>query len=122
MFKIDSDTKQVNLTRGNIAPFRIIALNEDKTRYQFKENDKVTLSIYEKKKLENLKLTKSVIVTTPGEYVDLTLTSAETKLDGLINKPVDYWYEVELNDEQTIIGYDEEGPKIFRLYPEGSDE
>lgn len=122
MFKIDSDTKQVNLTRGNIAPFRIIALNKDKTRYQFKENDKVTLSIYEKKKLENLKLTKSVIVTTPGEYVDLTLTSAETKLDGLINKPVDYWYEVELNDEQTIIGYDEEGPKIFRLYPEGSDE
>lgn len=122
MFKIDSDTKQVNLTRGNIAPFRIIALNEDKTRYQFKENDKVTLSIYEKKNLENLKLTKSVIVTTPGEYVDLTLTSAETKLDGLINKPVDYWYEVELNDEQTIIGYDEEGPKIFRLYPEGSDE
>lgn len=38
---------------------------------------------------------------------------------------MDYWYEVELNPEteaQTIIGYDEDGPKIFRLYPEGDDE
>ena len=121
MFKIDSDTKQVNLTRGDVATFRITAKNEDGTSYQFVENDKVTLSIYEKKNLENLKLTKSVIVTTPGEYVDLTLTSTETKIDGLINKPNDYWYELVLNDEQTLIGYDEEGAKIFRLYPEGDE-
>ena len=121
MFKIDNDTKQINLTRGDIATFKITALNDDKTKYQFKENDKVTLSIYEKKNLENLKLTKSVVVTTPGEYVELSLTSEETKIDDLINKPVEYWYELVLNDNQTIIGYDEEGAKIFKLYPEGDE-
>lgn len=43
----------------------------------------------------------------------------------MVNKPTDFWYEVELNPDtapQTIIGYDKEtGAKIFRLYPEGGD-
>jgi hypothetical protein len=37
---------------------------------------------------------------------------------------VDYWYEVELNpdeDCQTIVGYDEDGAKVLRLFPEGAD-
>ena len=42
----------------------------------------------------------------------------------VINKPTNYWYEIELNPNtqpQTIIGYDEDGEKLFVLYPEGSD-
>ena len=46
------------------------------------------------------------------------------KVVDVISKPKDYWYEVVLNDDsypQTIIGYDADGPKLFRLYPEGAD-
>ena len=56
--------------------------------------------------------------------VEIFLHGAETKFGEVINKPVDYWYEVELNPEtkpQTIIGYDEDGAKVFKLFPEGRD-
>ena len=124
MFKINSETKQVNLTRGDIASFKIKAMNDDGTYYQFKTGDVITLAIYEKKNLENTKLKKGVIVAEPSEDVILNLTSEDTKLDELTNKPIEYWYEITLkntnsNDEQTIIGYDENGAKIFKLYPEG---
>ena len=57
--------------------------------------------------------------------VDLSLDSTETTIGDIINKPVEYWYEIQLNPDtepQTIIGYDENGAKIFKLYPEGVKE
>jgi hypothetical protein len=39
----------------------------------------------------------------------------------MLNKPIEYWYEIQLNYYQTIVGYDESGPKLFMLYPEGED-
>ena len=59
-----------------------------------------------------------------AESVTINLTKEDTKIAEIINKPVDYWYEIEMNPDtepQTIIGYDEDGEKIFRLYPEGSE-
>ena len=56
--------------------------------------------------------------------MEVMLTSKETKFGELIHKPKDYWYEVELNPmttPQTVIGYDEDGAKVFRLFPEGKD-
>lgn len=35
--------------------------------------------------------------------------------------PAQYWYEIQLNKEQTILGFDDKGPKMFILFPEGSD-
>ena len=119
MLIIDSETNHIHLTRGNIAPFSISAKNDDGTKYQFQVGDIVTFSIYAKKNMSDRKLTKSVEVIEPTQNVLLTLTSEETKLDDIINKPNDYWYEVELNNEQTIIGYDKDGAKILTLYPEG---
>ena len=57
--------------------------------------------------------------------MEIALEGYETKFGEVINKPKQYWYEVELNPEtspQTIIGYDEEGAKLFTIYPEGSDK
>lgn len=124
MLKINQETKQIDLTRGDIASFKIKAMNDDGTYYQFKTDDVITLAIYEKKNLENTKLKRSAIVAEPSEDVILNLTSEDTKLDELTNKPIEYWYEITLkktnsNNEQTIIGYDEQGAKIFKLYPEG---
>jgi len=52
------------------------------------------------------------------------LSSDETRIGDYINKPVTYWYEIELNpnnNSTTIIGYDDDGPKQFKLYPEGKN-
>ena len=52
------------------------------------------------------------------------LSKTDTKIGEVINKPTDYWYEVEVNphtNPQTIIGYGEEGAAIFKLFPEGDE-
>ena len=58
----------------------------------------------------------------PTDLVTISLSSTDTRIGEIINKPVDYWYEIELNPDttpQTIIGYDADGPKILKLFPEG---
>jgi hypothetical protein len=69
-------------------------------------------------------LQKDTKVTSASTKVSISLLSADTKIGEYINKPTDYWYEIELNPDtapQTIVGYDEDGAKVFRLYPEGRE-
>jgi ribose 5-phosphate isomerase RpiB len=56
--------------------------------------------------------------------VEIYLDRDDTKIGEVISKPKDYWYSVTLNDDtvpQTIIGYDDDGAKVFKLFPEGAD-
>jgi hypothetical protein len=69
-------------------------------------------------------LQKDFLVPEATEKVEVFLSKNETKIGEVISKPTDYWYEIELNpdtDPQTIIGYDEDGAKVFKLFPEGED-
>lgn len=123
MFKIEN--KQIHLTRGNIASIGISVKNEDNTDYEFKVGDIVRFTVFKKKDCNCVVLTKDVTVNTIGTEVDINLTKEDTKIGEVISKPVEYWYEVELNPDtnpQTIIGYDTDGAKTFTLYPEASDE
>lgn len=125
MFKIDSVTKQINITRGDIGTLSISALNEDGTKYNFKPNDIVRLGVFVAKDYNNIVLQKDIEVQEQTDTVNLSLTSEDTTIGNIINKPIAYWYEIQLNpdtDPQTIIGYDEKGAKIFMLYPEGVKE
>lgn len=116
MFKIENN--QIYLTRGDSCTISLSV--ED---YTFKEGDTITFSVYKKKTLEEQPiLNKSITVSQETDNVDIELTSTDTKIGDIKNYPVDYWYEIELNDNQTLIGYDEEGAKILKLYPEGADE
>jgi len=122
MFKITGDT--IHLTRGDTAVIGITAKEDEEHNYEFQVGDVVRFSVYEKSNYNNVKLRKDVEVLSATEEVELTLTSEETKLDEIINKVKDYWYEVELNpngNTQTLVGYDENGAKLFKLYPEGVD-
>ena len=123
MFKIEN--KQILLTRGDIANIGVNTKNEDGTNYEFKVGDVVRFTVFKKKDCNCVVLTKDITVDTPTMEVDINLTRADTKIEGIISKPVDYWYEVVLNPEtnpQTIIGYDTDGAKTLTLYPEASDE
>lgn len=122
MFKINED-KTIHLTRGDAATITLSVMNGNEP-YAFKQGDVVRFKVCERKACHSIALQKDFPTTVGSTEVIIQLTSKETKIGEIISKPVDYWYEVELNPEaqtQTIIGYDEDGGKILRLYPEGGD-
>ena len=124
MFVINND-KSIYITRGDIAALEISANLSAEESYTFKVGDVVRLKVFEKKRHDSIVLTKDTIVESETKLVTINLYSSDTRIGGVINKPVDYWYEVEINPDtapQTIIGYDQYGPKIFRLFPEGDVE
>lgn len=124
MFKVKEDLS-IHITRGDIGLLEITAKNEDGSDYTFKVDDVIRLGIFEKKKFNLIKKQKDITVQEETTTVKISLNKEDTTIGDIINTPIDYWYEVQLNPEtnpQTIIGYDENGAKIFRLYPEGVEE
>lgn len=125
MFKIDKDTLQISITRGDVASIEVKANLKGDNAYVFNEGDIVRLNVFKARDCNCSVLSKEVRVEEETTSVLIQLESDDTRFTNLINRPIDYWYEIELNPyttPQTIIGYDEKGAKIFRLYPEGSDK
>jgi hypothetical protein len=119
MFRINEDLS-IACTRGDVAVFSVGA-NIAGQSYVFKSGDVVRFTVYVKKDCSEVVLQKDTTVSEETEAVEIELSSKDTKIGDTISKPVVYWYEVELNPEtrpQTIVGYDEDGAKEFKLYPE----
>jgi len=119
MFVINED-KTIECTRGDTAIFSVGAMVGD-TAYSFRVGDVVRFSVFARKNCSAVALRKDTEVTEETDSVEIELTSEDTRIGDVISKPVDYWYEVELNPEtkpQTIVGYDQDGAKVFKLYPE----
>lgn len=123
MFSVDNDMT-ILLTRGDTAVIPVTAVVDEESNYVFQLGDVLRFKVFEKKNCDNVVLEVNFPVEEETELVNLVLTEQHTTIGGTINKPVDYWYEVELNpytNPQTIVGYDDDGPKIFRIYPEGKE-
>lgn len=124
MFVINED-KSIYLTRGDNCVIKVSALNSEGEIETLPAKTVVRFKVYEKKDCGCVMLQKDIEVQTETTEVKIPLTRDETKIGELISKPKDYCYEVELDPDtapRTIIGYDEDGAKIFRLFPEGGDE
>jgi hypothetical protein len=122
MFEIYEDNS-IYVTRGDIIFFAVSAEDDGKP-YKFQPGDVLRMKVYGKKNAENVVLQKDFPVTEVCEEAEIFLTEEDTKIGEIISKPATYWYEVELNpydNPQTIIGYSEDGPALFVLYPEGDD-
>lgn len=122
MFTINDDNS-IYVTRGDIVFFNVTA-EDNGANYKFQPGDVVRIKVFGKKEAENVVLQKDFPVLEVTENVEIFLSEEETKIGEVISKPKDYWYEVELNpydNPQTIIGYDEDGAKVFKLFPEGND-
>lgn len=120
---IVNEDKSISITRGDAVTFTVSA-DIDGERRLFVPGDVVRIKVFEKKNAENVVLQKDFAITYEQEYVAIYLSGKDTKIGDVISKAVDYWYEIELNpftDPQTIVGYDEDGPKVFKLFPEGND-
>lgn len=123
MFQVNDDLS-IYVTRGDAVYLKVSADNGGKP-YTFEAGEVLRFKIYGKKDTENVVFQKDYPVEHTTQAVEIILTEADTKIGKFVNKPTDYWYEVELNPynnhPQTIIGYDEDGAKLFRLFPEGGD-
>ncbi len=124
MLVIDKDTKQINITRGDVASICVDAVLDDE-QYTFQPNDIVRFKVFKAKDCNCVEMQKDITINEETQIVNISLSSEDTKIGEYINKPTKYWYEIELNPDtkpQTIVGYDLEGEKIFMLYPEGADK
>lgn len=116
MFKITGNT--IYLTRGDTCTIGM-SLKD----YIFQPGDIIEFKVYAENELNKAPvLSQTVVVDTECESVDIELPSEKTKIGDIVNEPVEYWYEIELNGNQTPFCYDENGPKILMLYPEGADK
>lgn len=113
---VQNEDHSIYVTRGDECDILI--------DHAFKSGDVVRFKVTRKKDCNTVMLQRDFTVSGNANSFTIHLEGNETKLGEVISKPTDYWYEVELNpdtDPNTIIGYDEDGAKILRLYPEGKD-
>ena len=124
MLIIDKDLT-MHVTRGDAGAFDVSAKDKDTGEvFKFEAGDIVRFKVYERKDCNCVVLSKDTKVTEATEEVTIYLESSDTKIGEPINKPKDYSFEVEVNPDtapNTIIGHDKDGPKTFKLYPEGGD-
>lgn len=119
MQKIDGTT--IKLNRGDVLNLTLSVKINGTENYTFQVGDEIVFSVYNKGKMDQEAVVlKRIVIAEECQSVSINLTSEETKLGEMKNKPVEYWYEVELNNQYTIIGYDDAGEKQLMLYPEGS--
>lgn len=123
MFKIDNNDKTtIKCTRGDKGSITIRKKTKEGMMEQFYKDDVVTFSIKNNFGENESVLRKKIVVTKNCDFVTFSFSKTETTIGELISKPVKYQYDISINDDMTILGYDEGGPKIFMLYPEGSND
>lgn len=110
-------------TRGDAVTFPVEKKVGD-AKYQFQPGETVRIKICAKKDCTKVVLMKDFEVAEESTSVNIFLDRFEMKFGEIISKPVDYWYEVELNPDttpDTFIGYNADGPALFKLFPEAKD-
>lgn len=124
MFRVNEEDNSIYLTRGDVASFYAAAKDQNGEDVTFQPGDVVRLNIHGKKDCSNVVLVKDFHVEAETKKVEIFLSGEETKIGDTISKPKDYWYDLCLNPDtapQTFIGYGDDGPVLFQLYPEGED-
>lgn len=65
---------------------------------------------------------KEYIVLEDGDRFNITFSEEDTRFYEPINKATSFWYEIEYNGNQTVIGHDDNGGKELILMPEASQK
>lgn len=117
MFKID-ENRNIHLNRGDQM---IIKLRNSSSN--FTPTDRFKFSIMKKGNAGMVLFQKEFVVEEESNEFTMVFTPEETRLGDVIRTgTVTYWYEIEYNGMNTVLGYDTEGPKEFILYPEAVRE
>ena len=125
--KADGTTKTLERLytyRGNKGRLTYSIKNADDTAYTFQSGDEIELTVFENKGYAKTPVLEKTITPTPGTTtVDIVFTSEDTMWGETENKAVTYWYEIALNGDETVNGYDpDDGPLEFILLPAKAGE
>lgn len=125
MFKILKNQQHIYMTRGDVADLKVTAHDENGGASSFKAGDVVRFSVFPPKAYDKPVIQKDVQVDAETQQITIPLVPGDTKFGGIIHEPVEYQYTIRLNPDtkpQTLIGYDDYGPKVFRLFPGGGEK
>lgn len=112
---------EIRINRGDRLLIEF-SIDNGEDKYTFKGGDVIKFSIYRKKELDKSPVLQKQFTPTVGSTsVDIDISGEDMKIGEMENKSIEYWYEIELNNDETIIGYDDDGAKKLILYPEGAD-
>ena len=112
MFKIED--KNIYCNRGDAISI-IVANNSD----YFKAGDYLKFYICANGDYTNVLFSKRIDIEENAVEVVINLDSEDTKIGPELKKESNiYWYEIELNGNTTLVGFDKNGPKLFTLWPE----
>ena len=122
----EDDGRTITVHRGDKGILVYSIPLSDTENFKFEKNDIIKFTVFEKKGYDkNPVLVKEVKVSEDSEEVLIELTSEDTSLGDISNKPVTYWYEISLNDNQTTLGYDKEDGAaeliLLPAYVDGGD-
>lgn len=123
-FYID-ESMNIHASRGDHIAFYFTMKNKDTgLSVPFEPGSSVLLNVFEKKNCEKIMLSKEFVPNASAHSLKIELSSYDMKFGKVISKPKDYWYEIQvgpIGKAKTLLGYFEDGPKVFRLYPEGKE-
>lgn len=113
MTEIDKETNQVYHQRGDKLTYPV--------EYDFKKYDTLTFAIYNTRKLDEKPIVfEKFTIDKDCDSYTIEIDSETMKIGDMLNRKKDYWYEISLNDEKTLVGFTDEKPAIFTLLPEGT--
>lgn len=123
MFKIDKDGTTVLVTRGDKGSIKVKKKISDGVYEPFYKGDVVSFSLKNNFGESEPVLRKKVTVQEKTDTVTFEFSKDDTTIGDLISSPVRYQYDIAVNDDLTILGYDDQtGAKYFKLFPEGSND
>ena len=108
--------KEIRVNRGDRATIRLKRKDEN-----FSVNDVIKFSVEDKQDYNKVLLQKTVIITESSEYADILLTKQDTTFGDVKNKSKEYRYEIEYNNDITLIGANEDDDNVFILFAEAGD-
>ena len=90
MFKIDSDGTTLKITRGSSGSFSFGATTIEGDAYIFSIGDVVRLNVTRKGQENMVVMSVDSVVTENTDTVTISITSEDSKIGSVINKPTDY--------------------------------
>ena len=123
MFKIDKDGTTLLVTRGDKGSVKVKKKISEGVFEPFYKDDVVSFSLKSNFGDSEPVLRKKVTVSENTDVVTFEFSKDDTTIGELISSPVKYQNDIAINDDLTILGYDDlTGPKYLKLFPEGSND
>ena len=117
---IRTDGNLIKCPRGDAGYIDIRKSDSEDNTEIFSKGDKVIFSIKNNFSEPEVILRKTVDVEEDTETVRIEFSHEDTLIGDLITNYMDYEYDINVNNKDTILGHDDSGAKIFRVYPTGS--